>query len=1049
MEYVELHCHSNFSLLDGASHPEDLVARAVELDMPALGLTDHDAVYGVVRFVKAADVAGIHPIVGVELTIGEQPILSRGQAPRSTVGHLTLLVENEIGWGNLCRLISRARRDMPKGQAALLVDDLVGCIDGLIALSGCRKGEITAALLRRDWDGARDAARHYRDLFGGPERFWIELQHHLRPEDETLVAHLAGLAEHLGVGCVATNNVHYARRDSHRLQDVLVCIRHGTTLDKSHHLRRPNSEYYLKSGKQMAPLFTRYPEALANTSRIAERCRFDLRYGVQDLPPFPTEHGLEAQGYLRHLCEAALLARYASIPVEVVNRLNYELSVIERAGLSNYFLIVWDIARYAHEGGIRCQGRGSAANSLVAYLLDITPIDPLAHDLVFERFLSDERMLAPDIDIDFDAARREEVIQYIYERYGIEHAAMACTFVTFRARSAIRDVGKALGIPLYLVEQATKALDTYDPRDIGKSPGVQGFLSEQENALAWRQLFDLVRQIDGFPRHLGIHNGGMVITGPPLIERVPTEPAAMPGRVVVQWDKEALEDVGLVKIDLLGLRMLSALSEAADTIQQTTGKRVDLDALTFDDPVVYGLIARGDTVGVFQVESRAQAQMLPRLKPRCFADLIVAISLIRPGPIQGNMVHPYLRRRRGAEPVTYLHPLLEPILSETLGVVLFQEQVLQIARDVAGFSPGQGEVLRRGLGYKHGSEVITVLERAFIEGAGKCSVPAHTAQAIFDMLRAFGSYSLPKSHAAAFAVIVYRSAWLKRYHPAAFYAALLNHQPMGFWSPAVLVNDARRHGVDVLPVDVNASEGRTTLESGALRLGLCRVRGMGEANVERLVEARQAGAFTGLSDLCQRTRLPRRLIEHLILAGALDGWGIPRRSLLWELGRLHYQEEELELVFPDDSVELPPLSESEKLQLERGILGLSTGPHPMALIRAWLAQQSVLSSAEVRACSTGEQIRVAGLVVVHQAPPTAKGHHFITLEDEDGLLDVIVQPGVYERYRGIWRHSPVLVVEGVVQSQDGVVGLLALHVASVPLWDIGSGEDNPADDCVS
>jgi error-prone DNA polymerase len=968
------------------------VAQAAALGMDALALTDHDAVYGAVRFVEGARAAGIRPILGAEMTLEDG-------------SHLTLLVENETGWFNLCHLISAARLNGPKGEAALPYAVLSEHTGGLIALSGCRQGRIARALLAGEPDEARRTARELRDWFG-PEHFWMELQHHLQPGDDGLVDRLVALADELGLGYVATNNVHYATRDRHRLQDILVCIRHTTTLEQAEALRRPNSEYYLKSAAKMDRLFARYPEAVTNTVRIAERCRFEPRYGLQDLPTFDVPPGTTAGDTLGALCADALVRRYPHVSDEARQRLAYELGIITRAGLANYFLIVWDIVRFARENGILCQGRGSAANSLVAYLLNITPIDPLAHHLVFERFLSDERRITPDIDIDFQADRREEVIQYIYRKYGHDHAAMACTFVTYRARSAIRDVGKALGLPLS--ELSILAAD------------IDGLASKQANPV-YRQLQVLCEQIRRFPRHLGIHNGGMVITGTVLDARVPVEPATMPDRYVVQWDKEGLETAGLVKIDILGLRMLSLLAEAVRTQGLTL-------PTTFDDPAIYELISRADTIGVFQVESRAQAQMQPLFQPRRFEDLIVAISLIRPGPIQGDMVHPYLRRRLGEEPVTYAHPRLEAVLGETLGVVLFQEQVLQVTRALAGFTPGQGEQLRRALGSKHAGEAIEAFHVTFVEGALRQGVTSDVAEAVFDRLRAFAGYSFPKSHAAAFAVLVYQSAWLKVYHPAAFYAALLNHQPMGFWSPAVVVNDARRHGLQVLPVDLHRSEGTCTPTESGLRLGFNYVKGLGDASITRLVEARLAGPFEDLGAFCRRTRLPQRLVEHLILAGAFDGWGIPRRRLLWLLGTLRYEADELELVFSDDGVSLPELSTAEKFALERSLLGVSIDTHVLEFYRAWLDAHGILSSADVRQRRNGDKVRVAGLVVMHQSPPTAKGVHFISLEDECGLLDLIVWPDVYARYRRVLHGASLLLVEGVVQRREAVLNVIAKRV---------------------
>lgn len=992
IDYVELHCHSSFSLLDGASPPDELVARAGDLGMDALALTDHDALYGAVPFAAAAEARGVRPIFGAEMTLEDG-------------SHLTLLVENERGWRNLCTLISRARLARPKGESSLPWADLETHAEGLMCLSGCRHGPVAAPLLRWDRAGAFRAAKHLRAIFG-PERLWIELQHHLRKDDAALVDSLVSLAGHLQLGYVATNNVHYARRDGQPLQDLLVAIRARRPLEELGALRRPNSEAYLKTGARLLPLFRQYPDALANTLRIAERCRFALRYGLQELPAFPTPAGLDAPGYLAQLCRQALPWRYGTPSERVCQQLAYELRVIAQAGLANYFLIVWDIVRHARTHGIRCQGRGSAANSLVAYLLAISPIDPLAHDLVFERFLSDERPSLPDIDLDIAADRREEVIQYVYTRYGRDHAAMACTQITFRARSALRDVAHALELPPALLAQAQQALDAAAP--VGGTPALAAALC---------------RQIDGLPRHLSQHSGGMVITRAPLYERLPIEPAAMPGRVVVQWDKDALEIAGLVKVDLLGLRMLSAISEALALIGETTGTVPDLDKLSFDDPAVYAMIARADSIGVFQVESRAQAQVLPRLKPRCMADLIAAISLIRPGPLQGDMVHPYLRRRQGVERVVYAHPLLKPALQETLGVILFQEQVLKVARDLAGFTAGQGEQLRRALGSGK-LAALDALRAAFLAGAAANGVTRGVAEGVFEQLRAFGGYSFPKSHAAAFAVIVYQSAWLKRYHAAAFFCALLNNQPMGFWPPAVLIGDAKRHDIGILPPDLHTSAACCTLEAGAIRLGLSYVSGLGAAAIERIIAARP---FADLANLCRRAKLPRALVEQLIAAGALDGWGA-RRQLLWQLGTLRYQADELDLPIPHAAPALPPQTRAERYADELGALGLSPHEHVMTFYRAWLDAEGMVSSATLEGCDDGQRVRVAGLCVVHQAPPTAKGFHFLTLEDEWGMLNVIVSPGLVTRDGRHLHSARVLLIEGTAQREGDVINLIAQRV---------------------
>ena len=1014
--YVELHCHSSHSLLDGASRPEELIARAAALNMPALALTDHDAVYAAPRFIRAAREQGVRPILGAELTLFDD-------GRPDDLHHLTLLAENQAGWHNLCYLISRARADAPKGRAALPFSELIGCTTGLIALSGCRRGKVASALLQHNINKtAVSAARRYIQLFGR-DNFWIELQRHYLPDDDLLIGRLTALASHLQLGCVVTNNVHYHSAERHRLQDVLVCIHHLTTLDASVHLRHINAEYYLKSAAQMAALFPNHPHALTNTLAIAERCRFELSYGLQDLPAFPTPHGMSAEAYLRRVCQEALTRRYGDAPTRVREQLAHELDVIERARLSNYFLIVWDLVQYARREGIRCQGRGSAANSLVAYLLHISPVDPIAQNLVFERFLSDERRVTPDIDIDFDAQRREEVIQYVYHTYGPDYTAMACTFVTFRARSAVRDIGKALGLAPNLVAAAVHALEHGNSSAL-KNAGEQATME---------LLLELSEQIEGFPRHLGIHSGGMIITGAPLVGRVPTEPATMTDRVVVQWDKEGLEDVRLVKIDILGLRMLSAISDAVALIAESYDSAPDIDALTFDDPAVYRMISEADTIGVFQVESRAQAQVLPRLRPTCFDDLIISISLIRPGPVQGNMVHPYLRRRAGIEPVAYLHPLLEPALSETLGVILFQEQVLKVARDLAGFTPGQGEQLRRALGAKQATEEIEKFRAAFLTGAATQGVTADVAEAVFTQLLAFGGYSFAKSHASAFAVLVYQSGWLKKYHPRAFYAALLNNQPMGFWNAAVLTNELRRQGIPVLPLDIHLSQARCSIEAEGIRLGLNYVKHIAEGHIERVLAARAERPFVSLSDFCRRTRIGQKVVENLIMGGAMDTWGVPRRQLVWELGTMRYQEKELDLVFDPDIVALPALSSAEAMLAEQATLGLSPGDHIMTLYRAELRRHDILGSVDVASCPDAQWVRAAGLIVVHQSPPTAKGFHFLTLEDEAGMLNVIVRPPVYNECRHVIHSELLLLAEGKVERDGDVVNILAERVRPLGL----------------
>ncbi len=1000
--------------------------------MDALALTDHDGLYGAVRFVLAAREAGVKPILGAEVTLEDD-------------SHITLLVETGAGYANLCRLITLARRGQEKGVARLSRRDLAAHAGGLIALSGCRRGEIPRLLAAGEFTQALAVARGYARVF--PDRFFVELQRHYRQGDNQLLTRLVVLADRARLDVVATGDVHYLHPRQREVHDVLACIRRRTTLEDAGASLRPNAEYHLRAPREMAALFADVPIALENTRRVADRCAPATGYlpsGPQVLPRYPVPGGRSPDFYLRELCEQALRYRYPNDPPR--DLLARELAVIREAGLADYFLVVWDLVRFARHAGVRCQGRGSAANSLVAYLLGISPIDPVACDLVFERFLSPERCGPPDIDVDFAADRREEVIQYVYQRYGKDYAAMACTLVTFRARSAVRDVARALGFPPPLVERLSDSLDVGDADSVEGSRGLVESFGPDLAEKPFQHLLRIVPQLDGIPRHTGIHNGGMVLAGPPLCELVPLEPATMPGRVVTQWDKDSLEGAGMIKIDLLGLRMLSAIEDAVTVVEAQTGERPDLDALPRDDPAVYDMLCRGETVGVFQVESRAQASLIPRFQPRTFADLVIEISLIRPGPIQAHMVHPYLRRRRGLEPVMYLHPLLEPALAETLGVIVFQEQVLKVARDLAGFTPGRAELLRRALSHKRAAERVTSFRNEFVAGAVARGVARGAAEQVFQQLEAFGGYAFPKSHAAAFTVLTYQSAWLRCYHPAAFFAALLRNQPMGFYPAHVVVSEARRCGVEIRPVDVEASDLRATVEeqalrqaqggllrpgSGqALRLGLAVVAGLGETGGRSVVEARRFGPFRSLADFCRRTKLGRRAVEALVWAGAFDGWGVPRRQLLWDLKAALAVAEgppQLALPSPDDRPRFGFLSARGRLWTEVAHTGVSAREHLTALVGDRLRAMGVTPSGALPDLRDGVKVWVGGVVVSRQRPPTAGGTAFLALEDEGGLIDVVLKPGVYEASRKALR-SPFVVVEGRLQKRGQAISVLARRV---------------------
>jgi error-prone DNA polymerase len=882
--YIELHCHSHWSLLDGASSVEKLVLRARELGYEALALTDHDGLYGAMEFAQTAKALGVRPIIGAEVT------LANGH-------HLTLLCETQQGYANLCRLLSHAHLNSPRGQPALDWAVLARHARGLIALSGCKKGEVPSLVAAGRYKDAEAAARRYVRIFGR-DNFFIELQQNLVHGDTPRIRALVKLAKRLRLGYVATNNVHYHVRERHRLQDVLVAIGNRTTLDASHTLRRENSEYYLKSPQEMARLFAEWPEALETSVRIAERCQFDLTRDLDyRFPDYPVPEAETSDSYLERLCYQAARERYGRIAPEVEARLQEELALVGKHGLSGFFLIYRDLLELARQvaeevrgkdsararaGLPPGRGRGSSVGSLICYLIGLSHIDPLQHKLFLGRFLNEEMTSVPDIDLDFPREIREELILRVYDRFGPEHAALVCSFPTYRIRSAVRDVGKTLDLAEAELDKLAKRCEGGSARDLAEEMARLPEFRDKVVAPLWRDLVALARQIDGFPRHVSQHVGGMIISSRPLVELVPVMPAAMPGRVICQWDKDSVDDAGFIKIDFLALGMLSLVEECVELIAQHHGRYVDLSRIDFTDPAVYDMICAGDTVGVFQVESRAQMQMLPRTQPRSIEDLTVEVAIVRPGPIVGKAVNPYAQRRQGREPVTYDHPSLESVLEETLGVILFQEQVLQVAMALAGFTAGQAEALRRAMSRKRSREAMEGLWRQFRIGALENEVDEKTARRVFDKLLGFAEFGFPKSHAAAFALLAYQSAWLKKYYPAEFYCALFNAQPMGFYPPHVFTNDAQRHGIEVLSPDVNRSGARCTVEDGAVRIGFAYVQGIGQEAARVLEnERRRNGAFRSLSDFVRRVSLKREPIENLISVGAFDQFGLNRRELLW------------------------------------------------------------------------------------------------------------------------------------------------------------------------
>ena len=1317
-QYCELHAHSNFSFLDGASHPEELIGRAAVLGMPSLAVTDHAGLYAAVRLWKAAAQtrteaardAGLSPvsaIVGLELAIpaderslrlarrgrklndplrGEKA--SRGWPGEFHAGpmpgdHLVLLARDGTGYAALSRLASRGHlageKQFPVFERALVEAALDEARGHLVGLSGCRSGEVPRQLLAGDPEAALAAAQAWAGHFPDGD-FAVELSHHLQPDDDWLIGQLAELAERAGLPTVVTNEVHYADPGSHRLQDALVCIRHGATLDEARELLLPNAEYRLKSGAELARIGPGLPDersqrawadGLAQAAAIGRSCRLDLDFERYRFPGFTVPEGETSFSYLYQLAHEGLRRRYRPITKQAVKQLAHELDIIERTNLAEFFLIVWDLMEFARKRGIIGQGRGSAGDSIVAYCLGITKVDPIEHKLLFERFINEARTL-PDIDIDFDVNRREEVIQYLYDRYGEDHSAMVCTVITYRARSAVREVAKALGFPLEAVDRVAKALDTRDASDVARDlaldgsfgwlfdeigldmeaeavpsnrdgrrtdgaalvaresdsswnhrprpvlapaplplradladaearardasgdhdgrpysesgwvpprrprvldqsvisvkhegweqkrygpgglrvdpaaeelaagelavpeprdngtpgassdrpsvvrvdpesgmpieerrrpsvlPGAGAARSSQmrppvaledvgrsENSTnlghtgdptadfpsnatdngiwedpanyaanhavvhaaprnRWQWLLTLCGEIDGFPRHLGIHVGGMLVTRTPLIDLVPIERASMPGRVVSQYDKEDIEALGLVKIDLLSLRTLGVVSECLDRIERDTGQRIDLDSLPHDDPEVFRTISSADTVGMFQVESRAQMQALPKARPERFEDLVVQVAIIRPGPVQGNAVHPVpAPARRAGGRVTYLHPSLEPILSDTLGVILYQEQVMQVAIEVCGYSALEADIFRKAMGSHRSHQKMQAERDRFVGGAMRTGLTEPDADELFRRCSAFAEFGFARAHAAAFAKITYDTAWLKLHYPTHYVAGVLNNQPMGFYSPAVVLGDAKRHGIKVLSVDVNESaweHDTRPLPDGsyALRLGMRQVKGIDESSRETLERERAIGPYAGVRDFVARTGLGEQVVERLIAIGAFDWTDAPRRELLWQLRTTMEDANPARpaLGLTDDAqralgASLPPMTFAEKVAAEYRELAMAPSAHAVELFRERLTARGVIPVAEAGKRRDRSMVRLAGLAVSVQHPMTAKNFVFIALEDETGMINVTVRPEIYQANRAVLHRHPLLVIDGTLQVEGEVLNVVARRLHPV------------------
>jgi error-prone DNA polymerase len=1049
--YVELHARSAFSFLEGASTPEDLVAAAARLNLPAMALLDRDGVYGTPRFHLAARKAGLRAHIGAEVT-GVDGF------------RYPLLAETRTGYQNLCRLLTHMKLRAPKGEGAATPEEINEFSQGLICLTGGAEGPLAAALANGGLNGAKACLEKLCDLFGR-NNVYVELQRHADRQEESRNQAAAEVARRLRLPLVATNGVSYATGEDREIQDVFTCLRNHRTLEDAGRLLARNSERYLKSSEEMRRLFADIPEAFAHTQTLSSRLEFTLDRLGYEFPRYPVPEGETMMSFLHRRTEEGALHRYGRDHERAWKQIERELAVIGKLKLEGYFLIVWDIVRFCREQNILVQGRGSAANSAVCYSLGITAVDPVGMDLLFERFLSEERGEWPDIDLDLPSGdQRERAIQYVYQRYGQLGAAMTANVITYRGRSAARETGKVLGFDAETLDRLTSLVSAWEYRDEGDTLERHfrdAGLDLQDRRI--RKFLELTLRLQDLPRHLGQHSGGLVVCQGQLDSVVPLEPTTMPGRVVVQWDKEDCADMGIIKIDLLGLGMMAALEDSLALIREHYGTEVDLAHLPPDDGDVYRTLQEADTVGLFQVESRAQMSCLPRLSPKCFYDIVVEVAIIRPGPIVGKMVHPYLRRRQGREPVLYPHPSLEPVLKRTLGVPLFQEQLLRMAMIVAGFTGGEAEELRRAMGFKRSEKRMKDIEAKLRRGMEQKGIRGEAQEEIVQSITSFALYGFPESHAASFALLAYASAYLKRHYLAAFTAALLNNQPMGFYHPATLVKDAQRHGLKVLPIDVTRSDWRCALEKHqgeiCLRMGLLYVKGLREEAGEAIVRERARRSFASVDDLVERVPCLKKP-EMVMLAevGTLNWVAAQhsdparrrpqarhRRDALWQIERAARPAGPLLQKLPESGSRrdphtfssaaawpaaspLDPMSAEERLMADFRGTGLTVDRHPMAYRRAEMKALGVLSAQELRRAPHGRFVRVAGGVIARQRPGTANGFVFLSLEDETGIANAIVTPDLFEQNRVLLVNESFLLVEGALQNQDGVISVKAERV---------------------
>ncbi|MCV7257845.1 error-prone DNA polymerase [Mycobacterium shimoidei] len=1030
--YAELHAHSAYSFLDGASTPEELVEEAARLDLRAIALTDHNGLYGAVRFAEAAAELDMATVFGAELSLGPG---ARTDQPDPPGPHLLVLARGAEGYRRLSRQLAAAHlAGGEKGKPRFDFDALSDAAGGhWQILTGCRKGHVRQALSDGGPEAAAAALADLVDRFGA-DRVSIELTHHGQPVDDERNAELAGLARRFGIDVVATTGAHFAAPPRARLAMAMGAIRARQSLDEAAGWLAPLGGSHLRSGEEMARLFAWCPEAITAAAELGEQCAFGLQLIAPQLPPFDVPHGHTEDSWLRELTLTGARDRYGTPDQapKAYAQIEHELNVIEQLRFPGYFLVVYDITRFCRQNNILCQGRGSAANSAVCYALGVTAVDPVANELLFERFLSPVRDGPPDIDIDIESDQREKVIQYVYDKYGRDYAAQVANVITYRSRIAVRDMARALGFSQGQQDAWSKQISSWN--GAADSPDVEGIPE---------QVIDLATQIANLPRHLGIHSGGMVICDRPIADVCPVEWARMENRSVLQWDKDDCAAIGLVKFDLLGLGMLSALHYAIDLVAEHKGIEVDLAKLDLSEPAVYEMLQRADSVGVFQVESRAQMATLPRLKPREFYDLVVEVALIRPGPIQGGSVHPYIRRRNKIDPVSYDHPSMERALRKTLGVPLFQEQLMQIAVDCAGFSAAEADQLRRAVGSKRSAERMQRLRGRFYDGMRKLhGAPDEVIDRVYAKLEAFANFGFPESHALSFASLVFYSSWFKLHHPAAFCAALLRAQPMGFYSPQSLVADARRHGVVVHGPDVNASLTHATLENAGteVRLGLGSVRHIGEDLAEKLVEERKAnGPFTTLLDLTSRVQLSVPQTEALATAGALACFGMSRREALWAAGAAATaRPDRLPGVGSSSHIPvLPGMSDLELAAADVWSTGISPDSYPTQFLRADLDAMGVVPAEKLLSVPDGDRVLIAGAVTHRQRPGTAQGVTFLNLEDETGMVNVLCTPAVWARHRKLAQTASALLIRGQVQNASGAVTVMAERLGKLTL-QVGS-----------